>query len=214
VSVATEPSAQPERRPNPRGQGARLREEILAATTALMADGEATTLRSIARRASVSAPAIYRHFRDVDDIMAALADDAFDALVATLVQERDQHEAPEARLRAVGRAYLSFATQRPELYRLMFGGVWSAPAAIERRPDRDARLRAMGMDALAVIVEAIGRCAEAGLSSSTDHHRDATALWVGLHGYAELRQNARLFPWPEQTEHDLVTALARLHQAT
>lgn len=49
---------------NPRGQGPRLRQDILDAATALLGrePAVAVTLRAIARQAGVAAPSIYAHF--------------------------------------------------------------------------------------------------------------------------------------------------------
>lgn len=52
---------------NRRGQGTRLRAEILAGATQLLEDSgseEAVTLRAIARQIGISAPSIYSHFPD------------------------------------------------------------------------------------------------------------------------------------------------------
>src|SRR5438128_2021153 len=42
------------------------------------------TLREVARRAGVSHNAPYRHFRDKDDLLAAIAEDGFNRLTATI----------------------------------------------------------------------------------------------------------------------------------
>lgn len=200
----------PGRQRNPRGEGSRLRLEIIEATHQLLADAEPVTLRSIARRAGVAAPSIYRHFADVDAIMSTVADQAFDDLVAAIVEKRDAADGSIPRLHAISDAYLAFASDQSHLYRLMFGGVWNAPAAIDAHPEQEERLRGLGMNAYAVLVEAIDECVRDGASDSTDSRQDATALWVGLHGLAELRQTARLFPWPPNMDRVLVTQLARL----
>ena len=63
---------------NPRGDGARLRDEILTAATALVDDGEVPlSLRGVARRAGISAPSIYGHFADLDALVAAMLAQSF-----------------------------------------------------------------------------------------------------------------------------------------
>ena len=210
MPVTLETSPRPERQRNPRGEGALLRQEILTATLTMLAAGEAVTLRSIARQAGIAAPSIYRHFADVDAIMSTLAEHAFDELTAALVRDRDATSDPVGRLRAVCESYLRFAREKPHLYRLMFGGVWNATAALETHPDDDERLRALGMNAYGLLVDAIEGCVQVGASSSADPRQDATALWVGLHGFAQLRDTARLFPWPADTENVIIEQLARL----
>ena len=65
---------------NRRGEGGRLREEILQAATDLLERGgnaEAVTLRAIAREVGISAPSIYGHFEDREAIVSAVIDNAF-----------------------------------------------------------------------------------------------------------------------------------------
>lgn len=210
MTVTAQPTPRRERRRNARGEGARLRLEILEATQQLMTTGDALTLRSIARQAGIAAPSIYRHFADVDAIMAVLAEQAFEDLTAELVQGRNGKTDAIARLRAVCTSYLQYARDKPHLYRLMFGAVWNAEAALENNPDAGDRFRALGSNAHAILVEAIDECVQVGASESSEPEQDATALWVGLHGFAQLRDTARLFPWPADTEDVLVTRLGRL----
>ena len=198
---------------NPRGEGALLRGEILRAAQTLLdeSSGEAVTLRSVARRAGIAAPSIYRHFADRDALMRALVEDAFQELGITLTQARDRGEGEVARLRSVCAAYLRFAQERPHRYRLMFGGVWDASAAVEELSDTDGdRVRRLGMDSFDMLVRLIDDCVTAGSSSSSDPRRDAVALWVALHGYAGLRETTPLFSWPTSLDDTLVDDLARL----
>ncbi|GAA1843619.1 TetR/AcrR family transcriptional regulator [Microlunatus capsulatus] len=195
---------------NPRGEGDRLRSEIVAAATVLLQEGSAAavTLRAVARGAGITAPAIYRHFPDVDAILRAVVDTAFADLERRLRAAQESREDPVGRLRAVSRGYLDFARQQPEHYRLMFGGAWDASAGADdvQRADRAS----IGMDAFQVLVDVVAGCVEAGASAGDDAFADASALWVGLHGLAGLRQTTPLFPWPRGLEDDLVTTLTRL----
>lgn len=75
------------------------------------------SLREVARRAGVSHNAPYRHFPDRDSLLAALAAEGFAALGKTL-----QEAAASGGLRAMGEAYVRFALERPQRFRLMFGG--------------------------------------------------------------------------------------------
>ena len=77
---------------------------------------EALTVRALTRRMGVSHAAPYRHFRDRESLLAALATEGF----ATL--GREQREAAAAGgLRAMGEAYVRFALAHPQRFRLMFG---------------------------------------------------------------------------------------------
>ena len=199
------------RQRNPRGAGTRLREEIVSAVYGLLDDGEALSLRSIARRAGVSAPAIYPHFANVDAIMLAVAESAFDELSASLRTSRDSVTGPTAQVHAIANAYIAFAEQRPQLYRVMFGGVWNAKEALAALVDETTRVRAIGMETFAILQDAVELCVSAGVSRSDNPRRDATALWVALHGVADQSSAAPLFPWPDSLVDTLVDSLAQLN---
>lgn len=197
---------------NRRGEGAQLRGDILRAAQHLLdeAGGQAVTLRAVARRAGISAPSIYPHFSDPDAILFALAQDAFAALEQELRRAQEASGDATGRLRATCTAYLDFARTWPHRYRVMFGAVWDAREARERFPERSEELARLGTGSFAVLVDALAACVAAGGSTSVDPFADATALWVGLHGLAQLRAAAPLFPWPPHLEDRLVTQLARL----
>ena len=65
--MTEEPGAVATRARNRRGEGARLRDDIVAAAVALLdetGDQAAVSLRAVARRVGIAAPSIYRHFAD------------------------------------------------------------------------------------------------------------------------------------------------------
>lgn len=185
----------PPRRPNRRGEGARLREEIVHAATGLAeenSDLSGITLRAVARRAGITAPSIYAHFDNLDDVIDAVIASTFEDLARSLERDLHGHTDPTARLRAMCHGYVSFGSGNPRLYRLLFGPdrPQSAPLttkSIDNMP---------GAKAFAMLVGSVHACVEAGQSSSTDPHRDAIALWAALHGYVGLLAGTPEFPWP------------------
>ena len=196
---------------NPRGQGDRLRAEILDAAAALLGESgeEAVTLRAVARQVGISAPSIYRHFPDRQAILLAVAQDAFAQLAARLRSAYDEQGEPTARLRTVCDAYLSLAREQPALYRVMFGGAWAAdPSASESVTEAD--VVDLGQDALAVLTACLTACVDAGASASTDPEADAVALWLGLHGLAHQRTVSTRFPWPDDIEDRVIRSRAQL----
>lgn len=194
---------------NPRGEGSRLREEIVSAATGLLQEGTIgdVTLRAVARRAGITAPSIYRHFPDVDSILWAVVDEAFVELEQRLRDALDPADPPSVRLQSVAHGYLAFAQERPERYRLMFGTPWARSDVPQNEAVDRSRL---GLNAFAVLREVLEECVAAGVSASVDTYMDTTALWVGLHGLAGLRETTPSFPWPEGLREDLVRTLARI----
>ncbi|MEU7587669.1 TetR/AcrR family transcriptional regulator [Micromonospora sp. NPDC049230] len=195
---------------NKRGEGAQLREEIISAAGKLLdgGDPQSVTLRAVAREAGISAPSIYAHFPDLDSILLVVAQRAFAALEQELTRPDDAD--PAVRLRAISAAYLTFAERQSHRYALMFGAVWDASQARDRTPALADDLAVLGMGAFDVFHRTLVECVAKGLSTSADPFADATALWVGLHGYAQLQVATPLFPWPPRLRDSLVDRLALL----
>lgn len=199
---------------NPRGDGARLRDEIVDAAATLLRSGpaESITLRAVARTAGITAPSIYRHFDSVDTILRAVIERTFTELEITLRDAAAQATGAD-QVWNVSRAYFAFAQEHPEQYRLLFGGAWNAAnLAPEQHVERRAREN-LGLETMQVLVDAIAAASADGSSTSTDAFADAVALWVGLHGLATLRRATPLFPWPTDTERRIIQTLARLTDA-
>ncbi|RDI33519.1 TetR family transcriptional regulator [Lentzea flaviverrucosa] len=201
------------RRRNRRGEGGKLRDEIIAAALALLDEGgdeRAVTLRSVARKAGIAAPSIYPHFADQPSIMLAVVQQEMDAL-AKVLREAGDTAAPDARARlfAVCNAYLDFAKLHPQRYRIMFGGLWTP--SVEDTSITDADLDSLGVEAFTLLVDVLGACVEEGIAhGSDDLFGDAVALWLGLHGLAHQRAVVRKMPGPADVGDRLIRALAHL----
>lgn len=77
-------------------------------------------MRAIAQRVGVTTPSIYLHFQDKQQLMQALAEDAFAELQREVWRSTCTASTPVDRLLACGRTYVAFALRRPEHYRLAF----------------------------------------------------------------------------------------------
>src|SRR5688572_24628935 len=105
-----------------RGEGHTRREEILGAAKALFLEegyGQ-TTIRKIAERVGVSAPALYLYFKDKDEIMLALCDQTFGHLIDMFQSIECVDCSPHDRLRQMGEAYIRFGLEHVGEYRLIF----------------------------------------------------------------------------------------------
>ncbi|WP_037075443.1 TetR/AcrR family transcriptional regulator [Pseudonocardia spinosispora] len=200
------------RQRNPRGQGAQLRDDIQAAATELLEETgneDAVTLRAVARRIGITAPAIYSHFPDRESILEAVVDAAFDDLYVAVSTAVAAQTDPVDQLRGACEAYLEFAEEQSGRYHVLFDRRRTLTTGIAKA---DSVHTMVGAEAFATLITGIENCVAAGRSSSNDPVRDATALWIALHGYATLRTNVPYFPWSEDddTLENLVHRLARL----
>jgi AcrR family transcriptional regulator len=204
------------RTPNRRGEGGRLRAEIVAAARRLLertGNEDGQTLRAVAREAGIAAPSIYGHFADREQILEAVVAEVFgeleDAVQAAAAAEPD----PVRRLEAVCQTYLDFAERQPAAYRVLFGRTRGEAAEEVHRQISDLA----GAGAFGVLADAVAaaHAANGARPGTTDDATpapavltDATALWVALHGYATLRTAVPVFPWPEGLLAVLVSRLA------
>jgi AcrR family transcriptional regulator len=78
------------------------------------------TMREIARALGYSQTAAYRYFANKDEIVGAVRAAILDRFCARLEQAFLSETNARGRARAVGRAYLQFAEDEPDSYRLIF----------------------------------------------------------------------------------------------
>lgn len=195
------------RRRNRRGDGVRLRADLLAAAAGLVTetgDASALSLRAIAARVGVATTSVYLHFPDVTAVKIALAQQWF----AEFADVRDLAAAdiadPATALVVRCQTYARYALANPGPYRLMFGPGLPPLATPDPSPDTPS-LRAFDS-----LVASIRRCQTSGAAPpDSDPRRLAILLWTGLHGHVTLRMDRPNFPWPDLD--DMVTELvARL----
>ncbi len=77
------------------------------------------TTRRLADRIEYSQPVLYRHFKNKDAIVHAVALEGFAELAAALRTAREEAGDPQEALGAVARAYADFAEHGPVLYEAM-----------------------------------------------------------------------------------------------
>ncbi len=165
---------------------------------------EATTMRAIAGKLGVSAPAIYHHFADKHALIQELVVTDLHRL-ATAFARAQRVRDPIERLKELGLAYVRFGLENPQLYRLLFmtpdlkaGAEEEIQHALEATPERDA----YGI---------VRTCAEAAIGAGRlgPTYRDAEqvsqALWASVHGIVALHVVFACEAWIEWRE-TLVTA--------
>lgn len=180
------------RRRAPRGRGAELRGEILRAAMDLLretGDEAAVSVRAVAQRVGVSVPSIYLHFEDKQALLDAACEEVFEALHVRLRAEAEDAEDPFRALRAQGNAYVHFALENPEHYRIVMAGKESAASAE----------RAVGSGAFAYLVDTVRACVEVGVLEGEPVEL-ALGLWAAAHGIASLLIAKPQFPWPDVAE--------------
>jgi AcrR family transcriptional regulator len=169
------------RRPRaPRGSGDRLRDEILDAATDLLletAQARAVSIRSVAQRVGVTPPSIYLHFEDKDALLDAVCARYFEKLDQEMQRVACEHSSPVEVLRSQGLAYIRFATETPELYRIATMGESRLGSTIDVALESSAfkHMRATAQKLM-----------EDGVYQAGDPTAVALELWTAAHGVAAM----------------------------
>jgi AcrR family transcriptional regulator len=145
-----------------------LRSALLAAAWTVVSKRgvDALSLRAVAEVVGVSYAAPAHHFPSKDALIAALQDEAWRRF-------SDELHAAGPSLKALGRAYVNFATQHPAQVRLMF-----------RPTTKPCAHAASAWEALA---------------SATKTPLDAAVAWAMVHGVATLLTDA---PLPDSVDRE------------
>jgi AcrR family transcriptional regulator len=169
-----------------------LKQALLEAAVELIAETgpRGFTLREAARRAGVSHNAPYRHFRDRDDLLAAVATDGFDRLTRAMARGGPKRS-PLDRLRRGGLAYVDFALRWPQHFAAMFDAPWNQPDYPE--------CAAAAQRCFQTLLGFVRDCQAANQMPAGDPERLAYQAWSLVHGIAKLA-NAGQLPWRSKAE--------------
>jgi AcrR family transcriptional regulator len=173
------------KKPRPYHHG-NLKRALLEASLALIREigPSAFTLREVARRAGVSHNAPYRHFRDKEELLAAVAAQGFDRLTDSMLRAAAAGSSPLERLQFSGRGYVQFALRHPQHFTVMFDAPWHFAAYQETH--------AAGELAFGTLVRYIQECQAAGCLPQGDGLPLALLAWSMVHGIAKLAIGGRL----------------------
>ena len=188
-------SVQPlRRRRAPRGSGEQLRDEILDAATELLLEtghAKAVSIRAVAQRVGVTPPSIYLHFADKDALLDAVCARYFGKLDEEMQRAAADQPSTIEVLRAQGLAYVRFAMQTPELYRIA--------TMVEGRPDSDIDLT-LNSSAFLHLRKSVEALIEEGVYPPGDPTRAALELMTAAHGVAALLISKPYLPWGDAEE--------------
>jgi AcrR family transcriptional regulator len=138
------------------------------------------TLRKVAKQAGVSHSAPYAHFADKQSLIAAISTEGFKQLYAQLdaaiLSKKDD---PKRQLNAGAWAYVQFAIDNTDAFKIMFSGV------LEKERDYPAFVE-ISHKTFDRVVEVVKSCQEAGVLHPAPPEVMAVAVWGQLHGIVSL----------------------------
>lgn len=162
------------------------RARILKAAKAIHASEgeEQLSMRRIAARLGVTAPAIYHHFVNRDAILEALSDEGFERLVARVERRARGHDPVQQCLDTLV-AYREFALAEPHVFAVMF--LARRPRARQFPDDFAARRSA----AFSLLADQVTAAMSAGQLRKDDANEVALTFWAHAHGLVLLQRAAR-----------------------
>ena len=184
-----------------RGQGDRLREEILSAVEQLLVqtgDAEAVSIRAVSQLVGVTAPSIYRHFVDKDAMVLAACTQAWERFDHYLIEAAASESDPLLSIKAEALAYLRFASAHPGEYKVLF----MVPTSTTQEQAHNVfDIEKSEYTALVHIAQSVERAIAArSILPIADPMTMATMLWASVHGIASLRIAKPEVPWPSVEE--------------
>jgi AcrR family transcriptional regulator len=185
-----------------------------AAVAAARVNGpEAVVVRDMARQVDVSHNAAYRHFAGREDLLTAVAEVGLGGLGATMRREldatprrQDPAERARQRLRAIGRAYVSYAMAEPGLFRAIWAAAQypSIPAGPVPADDID---QAEISDPYVILNAVLDELVDAGAIPASHRRYSETVAWSAVHGLSMLIINGPLAGTPPGEIDDMLNRL-------
>jgi AcrR family transcriptional regulator len=140
---------------------------------------QALSLRQVAKRAGVSHAAPYAHFADKQTLIAAIAAEGYKKLYEKLAAAQRSQDDPLARLMAVAQAYVQFAIDEPDHFKITFSGVVEAEQDYPEYVEQSKRC-------FALVVAVVADCQTEGILGPGDTQLAAVSIWACIHGFVQL----------------------------
>ena len=142
------------------------------------------SLREVARRAGVSAAAVYRHYDGKEALFEQVCAAGLQVFYGYLVRALSE-PTPHERLVGCAAQYLYFGLENPRDYRVLFMGAGPAPkhaAGKGTKPHATFQF----------LIDRVQECMKAGILREDDPDEVATAIWAHVHGLVSLRLAGQL----------------------
>ncbi|MEZ4414313.1 MAG: TetR/AcrR family transcriptional regulator [Gemmatimonadota bacterium] len=158
------------------------RQKILSCACDLyLKDGlEGFSMRKLAKDVGVTAPALYRHFRSREGVLVAMMGEAH-RLQAQYLYRALQGHTPAERLERAAREYLSFASEHPEMYEMLYVsphhlGLSELPLEVAEVAAATGRFWQ----------DRVREAMEAGILCKGDPDAVGLTLWAHAHGFVTI----------------------------
>jgi len=154
------------------------------------------SIRNIADAIEYSPATIYLYYKDKNELLYALHRRGFVKMVEEfrpLLALTDPFE----KLVEMGRSYIRFAVENPELFDLMF--IMTAPM-----DKLDHENWEEGDQAFGLLVLVVQECMDAGVFKRHDVRATSMMIWSSIHGYTALFLRKRLGMFPDEDRQQIM----------
>ena len=168
---------------------------------------DGVTMRQIAAELGWSSTTAYRYFKNKEEILTAVRAAAFNRF-CEVIEESTRSNDPHTSARNVGQAYLGFALENPDAYRMMFD---VSQAAVTGNAELGAALARARRSMVTYVAPMVEEGIRPGEAQALGH-----MLWAAAHGLVMLRLSGIVATDTElrQLHAKTMSALVRgVHQA-
>ena len=185
-----------------REKGEKKQMIMAAALKMFLEEGYAkTSIRNIAEAIEYSPGTIYLYYKDKDELLYDVQAQAFLKLLEIFKLKVNSKD-PLNRLLQIGKTYISFGLENPELYDLMF--IIRSPTNVNEETHKDN-----GIKTFEYLVDCLKDCMERKLIRMNNIELGSLQIWSLVHGMVSLNLRCRLkmFPMGDSVEKMLHAAL-------
>lgn len=159
---------------------------------------EKTSIRSIADAIEYSPGTIYLYYKDKNELLFALHEEAFLKMMQELIKVTGIKD-PFDRLVEMGHQYIKYAIENPELYDLMF--IMQAP--METLACRD-EIWEDGLKSFGLLKLVIADCVKAGYFKEENIEIMAMTIWAYMHGLVTIYLKNRMSMFQDNQQLDRI----------
>jgi AcrR family transcriptional regulator len=173
-----------------------MRRKILDAARHLFVEVgyEKTSVRGIAEIIEYSPATIYLYYKDKNELLFALHEEAFMKMIAELGQVVSIKD-PLERLIDMGRHYIKYALENPEMYDLMF--IMAAPM---ETLDFSHEIWEDGQKSFCMLKMVVEECMKEGYFPEQDLETMSLTIWAYMHGLVTIYLKNRLKMFEDNRE--------------
>ncbi len=147
------------------------------------------SLREVARRSSVSAAAVYRHFDGKEALLHEVGAEGFRIFSSYLLRALAA-PTPRERMARSAEQYLRFGLENPRDYRVIFMGDGQDRVAVPEKRSKNSEQLA---PTFRFLVDRVRECMQARVLQKGDAEEVATMIWTHVHGLVSLRLSGNLW---------------------